>query len=225
MDNNRTYVPGMDSGATSGFNPYSSVTPGSGTVVPGMQAEAPVEAQPEAKAPAGTPVVGFLYSISNGGTTEYWPIHIGSNIIGRGEGVDISLNEATVSSRHAQINVKRLRQSQKLIANIQDIGSKCGMFLNDEELDYETHSCKNGDVITIGEAYKLLLVLVDTDAVGLSIAENFRAVKVTEPQAEEPVMPKFSQGEGINPYDRNNGTVDLSGINPIGGPGGTMILE
>jgi len=237
-NNNSTFVPGMES-LGDVPNPYSTMAgqgssrqSNSGTYVPGMQQAVPeqpkVENNPVNNTPksSGAPVVGFLYSVSRGGITEYWPIHLGANVIGRGKDVDICLKEATVSGRHAQINVKQLRVSHKLIANIQDIGSKRGMFLNDEELDYESHTCKNGDVITIGDAYRLLVVLVDTDALGLEASPNFIEIE-DESVKEETKLPDFSStSPRFNPYDRNNsGTVDLSGAAPIGGPGGTMIFE
>lgn len=230
-NNNSTFVPGMERSSDIP-NPYAAF-PESGysaknngeTFVPGMQAVSSAPVQSISKA-SQAPVVGFLYSISHAGITEYWPIHLGANIIGRGDGVDINLNEATVSSRHAQINVKQMRVSHKLIANIQDIGSKRGMFLNDEELDYETHPCKNGDVITIGDAYKLLIVLIDTESVGLAIAENFVEVAEKSTQEETRMNDFTSTSPRINPYDRNTaGTVDLSGAAPIGMPGGTVILD
>lgn len=224
MNNNSTLVPEMEQSLTSGgFNPYISGQQHSGTIVPGMHSESPVAEEPQKQNNNGAPIVGFLYSVSRAGNTEFWPIHLGANVIGRGEDVDICLSEATVSTRHAQLNVKQMRTSHRLIANIQDIGSKCGMFLNDEELDYETHPCKNGDVVTIGEAYKLLIVLIDTDALGLGAASNFIPVKVEK--EESPEIPSFAQDVNINPYDRNNnGTVDFNGINSIPS-GGTMIIE
>lgn len=37
MDNNSTYVPGMNNSANSDINPYAQPNAGSGTVIPGMQ--------------------------------------------------------------------------------------------------------------------------------------------------------------------------------------------
>lgn len=236
MNNDSTFVPGME-GNNAIPNPYAShksFNAGTGTYVPGMQGTPVADTSGTvstsaqtamASTASSTPIVGFLYSISNGGCTEFWPIHLGANIIGRGNNVDIALNEATVSTRHAQINVKQMRVSHKLIANIQDIGSKRGMFLNDEELDYETHPCKNGDIVTIGDAYKLLIVLIDTDTCGLSAAQNFIPINVET--KEDTVVPKAPTPDyPFNPYDmNNNGTIDLSGAMPMGGPGGTLIME
>ena len=208
------------------FNPYANPTMGNmngqGTFVPGMteQESAPGDAMsPMGVATPATneaPVMGFLYSVSNNGKTEFWPIHLGRNIIGRGSDVDICLNEASVSERHVQISVKRMTQTHTISAMVQDIGSKNGLVLNGEELGYEGHPCKDGDVLLIGNAYKCLLILVDSEQRGLGVSENFKAL-------EDNSMPQFG---GASPYDRNygDGTTDLNGIPPTAA-GGTMILQ
>lgn len=119
------------------------------------------------------PVVGFLYSISNKGLAEYWPLHLGTNTIGKSSDNDIQLQEASISAAHAMLSIKQMKTTGKLIAYIRDIGSKNGVYLNDEELDYEGHACKHNDVITIGDAYKLLLIIIDAKECGLSVADNF----------------------------------------------------
>lgn len=155
-----------------------------GTMVPGMHQSSPaampqVPAQPQNN--ATTPVVGFLYSISNGGVTEFWTLHLGTNTIGRSASCDIQLQEASISDKHASLSIKQMKSTGKVIASIRDTGSKNGMFLNDEELDYELHSCQNGDVITVGLAYKLLLVLINPSEQGLTVAENFTPVQPAAP--------------------------------------------
>ena len=174
----------------------------------------------------GDPVVGFLYSISNGGNREYWPIHVGTNIIGREDSADITLREATVSSRHAEIRVRELRTGNGLTATIQDLGSKTGILINDTDPGYDLQKCCNGDILTIGENYRLLVIFVDTAANGLDVSPNF--MPIAEQKEEETEIPSF--GKGVNPYDRNlrssqPGTVNLSGNDPIINAGGTMIME
>ncbi len=120
-----------------------------------------------------TPVVGFLYSISRQGIGEYWPIKLGRNTIGRAESCDIQLAEASVSDLHASLSVKIMKSTGRLVASIRDEGSKTGLFLNDEELDYNNYSCKNLDVIVVGANYRILIILVDAPEYGLSAAENF----------------------------------------------------
>ena len=132
----------------------------------------------------------------------------------------------SVSDHHAAINIKQMKTTNRLIASIRDIGSKNGLFLNDEELDYENHSCKANDIIVIGRCYKLLLLLVDAEQCGLSIAEDF--VPTNESVSDDrDEMNGFTQGH-FNPYDsmgRNvdTGTVDLSG-SQFDEPGKTKFL-
>ena len=226
-NSNKTFVTGMEHQSTNSFNPYSRTNiSGKGTFVPGMERLDETQATPITNAPtvSTTPVVGFLYTISRGGVTEYWPIHVGANIIGRSSDCDIMLEEASVSERHAQINVRQMKVSKKLIANIQDIGSKNGMFLNEEELDYETHTCQNGDIVTIGNAYKMLLILIDSEAYGLKPSDNFLATESEEVPTSD--LPNFG-GDIYNMNGRdNNATVDLSGTGGgFAASGGTMIIE
>lgn len=126
-----------------------------------------------------TPVVGFLYSISRQGIGEYWPIKLGRNTIGRSASCDIQLAEASVSDLHASISVKIMKSTGRLVASIRDEGSKTGLFLNDDELDYNNYSCKNLDVIVVGANYRILIILVDAPEYGLIAAENFVAADVT----------------------------------------------
>jgi pSer/pThr/pTyr-binding forkhead associated (FHA) protein len=197
----------------------NDVTPGS----------VPSQASPQAK--PNTPVVGFLYSISRKGIGEYWPLHLGTNTIGRSEDNDICLKEMSVSSKHATLSIKQMKSTHKLIASIRDTGSKTGMFLNDEELDYENHTCKANDIITVGSSYKLLLILIDAEEYGLSVAEGF----VEDKQSTEDdfgFQPQGGFGDAtqskFRPYSADNrnvdtGTVDLSGAG-FEEPGGTEMM-
>lgn len=192
----------------------------------------------------GTPVVGFLYSVSKNGFPEYWPLYVGRNRVGKGHDVDICLREASVSDHHADIQIKKMRQQGgKLIATIVDAGSKNGIILNDEELDYDRHSLKNGDVLTIGLHYKMVFLLVDPIEFGLQPVEGFVALdNVRQETPSAPAVPPipsdatFSPGAPnhstsdpySNPYEnyRNQDeTVNISGQNYSGlNAGGTRIL-
>ena len=126
--------------------------------------------------------------------------------------LDIRLLERSVSERHASISIKQMSSTHRLIASIRDIGSKNGIYLNEEELDYENHSCKANDIITIGKCYKLILLLVDAEQLGLSVAEDFVAV---EDDSFQPHVSRNYSAMG-NPYSASErkvetGTVDLSG--------------
>lgn len=237
MNQDETFV--KNKGQRGGSNPYSrSGNSGfggqvNGTYVPGMQENAPGVNNELSNPMNNTPVVGFLYSISRKGIGEYWPLHLGTNTIGRAADCDIVLHERSVSEHHATLSIKQMKSTGKLIASIRDIGSKNGMYLNDEELDYENHACKLHDKITIGTCYKLLLILIDAEDYGLSVAENFMA----DEEAENDFMGdnRFGQFAGgdatqsrYNLYDADNrnvdtGTVDLNGQQPTK-PGGTKYM-
>jgi hypothetical protein len=235
MDNNSTFVPGIHNASepVENFNPYAQPGATGGTFVPGMQANrsAASEEPPKNSMPVNSgdrPVVGFLYSISNGGNREFWPIYVGSNVIGRDSKVDIQLNEATVSGRHAEIRVRELRTSTGLTATIQDLGSKTGILVNNEDPGYDLVKCSNGDSIIIGRNYQMLVILIDTAAVGLSPAKEFIPISVPKQEDAAAEIPSIPQGK--NPYDRNSrniqsGTVDLSGAKSFESLGGTMIME
>ena len=233
MSQEKTSVPGMENSyyANKKSNMYSRTTTpdmGSrGTMVPGMEEVAPNVGRHESSAKGGAPVVGFLYSISRQGIGEYWPLHIGSNKIGRSGNCDICLKEGTVSDIHAELNIKQMKTTHKILASIKDIGSKNGIFVNEEELDYSAHECFNNDLITIGLNYRLLLILIDTQALGLTVSENFIPIEEEE-DVDFPFASPKGTGGSFNPYDHNNrpmnnGTVAMDGVQGTE-PGGTKFM-
>lgn len=144
------------------------------------------------------PLAGFLYSISRTGFGEYWPLYIGPNRIGRSFECDIILPEATVSAMHAEIVIRRLKNPDRLEASISDARSSHGTLVNGESVPQtKPVTCKNGDIITIGESYRLYMIIVDAKALGLSVADNFIDAfthsRMIDDQGEEniPVPPRF----------------------------------
>lgn len=232
MSQEKTAVPGL--GDVFSANPKSKLYSRSstqvnyannsiGTIVPSMERVAPGLKIKDSKDGNSSPVVGFLYSISRQGIGEYWPVHLGTNKIGRSEDCSIRLRENTVSDLHAELYVKQMKTTHKILASLRDVGSKNGIFVNDEELDYGTHECFNNDLITIGLNYRLLLILIDAEALGLSVSENFIAVQ----EEEEPEIPFQPQSTSFNPYDHNRrpitGTVAMDGSQDTE-PGGTRFM-
>lgn len=214
MSSNNTRVPGADQ---AGFHDFysraQSQSAHKGTVVPGMHGVAPKIGDSTSVQPK-VPVVGFLYSISRQGFGEFWPLHVGSNKIGRSSDCDICLKEATVSDHHASLNIKQLKSTKKLLASIRDEGSKNGIYVNDEELDYDAHNVMNHDILTIGDNYKLLVIIIDAEELGLTISENF------QPTEENPALENIGfQGDGNATIDHlynsanrvDNGTVAMDG--------------
>lgn len=219
MPSNTTNYPGMNPQGQQGMYQRTGGAPAGGTVVPGMQKQAPgVEAPVEVQRQA--PVVGFLYSISRNGVGEYWPVCVGTNTIGRDPECDICLEEGTVSSHHALLNVKKLKTKDCIVAQIRDEGSKNGLLVNNEELDFGIHECHNNDVIRIGNNYQLLLLLINPSDHGLKVAEEFEAL-------DDMPTPPMGNPFGTSPYDPEsrpvNGTQAMDGGNDFSS-GGTRFL-
>lgn len=242
MSQNKTVIqgfepaesPGYNGGAGGGF--YSRGGAGSarpyarGTVVPGMTDEprggaprnpnATVAAQPQQgvqhHVQTGKPVAGFLYSVSRTAAGEYWPLQIGQNTIGKSPDCDIVLPEGTVSSEHAVLVVRKMKNPEKVIASISDARSTNGTMLNGVSLGFSAEECKNGDVITIGDNYELYLILVDAASLGLKVSENFIAVE----QEEDPfgsAAPKDMPGGYTRPEGQFNPPPFGGGYTPGGG--------
>lgn len=164
--------------------------------------------EPTYNQPAQKPIVGFLYSISRSGSGEYWPVHIGSNTIGRSGECDICLSEGTVSDKHATLVVRMMKNPEKVIASICDSSSTIGTMINGESLGFEQRECFNGDILTVGAHYDLLFILIDAKQIGLKVCGDFIAVQASKSQ-------NFNFGGG---YGGQNPTVDLPGNNPYAPP-------
>lgn len=215
MSSNKTIIPGMENPYTpmpdepqfvAGQAPKMQAVPNGGTCVPNGCPEpmgGAVFTQPNQK-----PVVGFLYSISRSGSGEYWPVHIGSNTIGRSAECDICLQEGTVSDRHATLVVRAMKNPEKVIASICDSSSTIGSMINGESLGFEQRECFNGDILTIGAHYDLLFILVDAKQTGLKVCESFIPMQSARQQ-------RFQPGHGAG---GSNPTVDLPGNNPYAPP-------
>ena len=258
MSQNKTVIKGLepadaptvDSGASGNFYTRATRPNAKGTVVPGMEgavtnaASIPSPQAQQGKPASGKPVVGFVYSISRTAIGEYWPIHIGQNTIGQNPASDIVLSEGTVSSDHAVLVVRKMKNPEKVIASISDARSTNGTMLNGESLGFSAVECKNGDIITIGDNYELYLVLIDTPSLGLKVCADFIPVQggadnggimdqipgapytnQTIPDAgvggyAGPMPPPFNPGGGM-PL---GGTVGIDGSGPAS-KGGTVGID
>ena len=223
MSQNKTVIQGLEPSdsptrsAQGGFgsNFYTrSERPARGTVISGMTpnvnnpASGTGESQPSAHQPvansvlSGKPVVGFLYSVSRTAAGEYWPLHIGQNTIGQSAKCDIILPEGTVSAEHAVLVVRKMKKPEKVIASISDARSTNGTMLNGESLGFSAEECKNGDILTFGDNYELLLILLDAATLGLHVNENFIPVAVDEEEDEfEDVSAPFFERDKTRPGD------------------------
>lgn len=200
MSQNKTVVPGMESseGTYARESDFyarntNNRTYGKGTVVPGMEAgEKQSFNTPKdysAREMSNKPVAGFLYSISRRGIGEYWPIYLGQNTIGSSRNCDICLREATISHEHAVLVVRKMKNPEKTIASISDAHSTNGTMVNGVSLDFSAMECFSGDIITVGENYELVLLLIDVKALGLKVSENFMPLYSEESSVIEEEMP------------------------------------
>lgn len=270
MSQKRTVVPGMESNGQP-YSPGATATPGGGqgfyqprgqrpakgTYVQGMDGPAEPagaaaygsgtqsftphqQTAPRANA-GGKPVLGFLYSISRTPQGEFWPLYQGSNTIGKSADCDVQLPEGTVSGEHAVLVVRKQKHPERVIASISDSRSTNGTMLNGDSLGFSPVDCQNGDLITVGDNYTLYLILVDSAAIGLSVAEGFIPVAVQQPAEDtmfdggfdpnatrdgfgpDPFIGGQTTG-GPQPYTPVGGTVGLDGTSGFNGHGGTVGL-
>lgn len=226
-----THVGGASMGSNSSFYSRGNRQAARGTVVPGMMdaqadtvnnnAEQVAAPKPRRAVQPGKPVVGFLYSISRTPMGEYWPLQMGRNTIGQSEDCDILLAEGTVSSNHAVIVTRQVKSG--IIAAITDAQSTNGTMINGDPIGFTPEECHDGDIITIGNNYELVLVLIDAAKCGLSVSKDFIPVEVESSTEELDDVPSFKPGStrpgGFDPYNDgptawgNNG----GGFSPVGG--------
>jgi pSer/pThr/pTyr-binding forkhead associated (FHA) protein len=111
-------------------------------------------------APPGPKVlVGFLVTFQNDPTGSFWPIHSGRTVIGRaaGEGIDVALQDASASSRHASIHADPATGQ----AFIEDDGSRNGTYLNDGRLPpNERRQLRDNDRLRLGSTTFVIKLLV-----------------------------------------------------------------
>lgn len=181
----------------------------------------------------GKPIVGFLYSISRTPIGEYWPLQIGRNTIGQSESSDIRLFESTVSADHAVIVIRQMKNTGGVIAAITDTQSSNGTMINGETIGFSPVECHNGDIITVGNNYEFVFILIDPAQLGLSVSKDFIQVDAEDEDDDYPGnLPPFGNndsthpGGGFNPYDGptqwepgtrgytpNDGTIGMDGSN------------
>jgi pSer/pThr/pTyr-binding forkhead associated (FHA) protein len=212
MSQNKTVFPGLGPEGDSynqsqnAGNYSRSANRSNGTVYPGMENYTnPVSNEPQqqsgrTQSVGHKPIVGFLYSISRTGVGEYWPVYVGQNIIGSAPDCDIILNEATVSQHHAVLHINKMKKPEKIEATIADSQSTNGTMVNGNSVSVaRPPECVNGDVITIGENYELLFILIDVKALGLTQSENFIAI-----EREEEDEPQYQTTSQVNDHRTRN---------------------
>lgn len=101
-----------------------------------------------------------------------------------------------------------MKNLEKVIASVCDSSSTIGTMINGESLGFEQRECFNGDILTIGAHYDLLLVLIDAKQIGLKVCADF-------------IHLQQSKSQGFNfesPRSGANLTIDLPCNNPYAPP-------
>jgi hypothetical protein len=93
---------------------------------------------------------GFLVAYGTNAAGDFWPLTGGRLTVGRfgtGDGLDIPLQDPTISSRHATMVI----DAATGMVNVEDTGSTNGTFVNDEHIGYGgRRELRDGDRIRFG---------------------------------------------------------------------------
>jgi hypothetical protein len=139
---------------------FGAPPPQAGYAPPGAPAAPAFGAPPPAPAPAyGAPAAepggakvlrGFLIAYGTNPSGDFWPLVGGRMAVGRlsqVDGIDITLQDPTISSRHAALNIDAGSGS---IA-VEDTGSTNGTFVNDEHIGFNgRRELRDGDKVRFG---------------------------------------------------------------------------
>jgi pSer/pThr/pTyr-binding forkhead associated (FHA) protein len=95
-------------------------------------------------------LTGFLLSFDANPAGDFWPLNGGRYTLGRansGDTVDVPLADATISSRHAVLDVNAISG----VIAIEDTGSTNGTFVNDEHVGFNgKRELRDGDRLRLG---------------------------------------------------------------------------
>jgi pSer/pThr/pTyr-binding forkhead associated (FHA) protein len=149
--------------------PMVAGTPGFGPPPPVVAPPAALAHDPGAlTGPARAPVapstgngilVGFLVTFQNEPNGIFWSIRSGKTQLGRAgsDRVDIGINDASSSSKHASINADPATGQ----AYVQDDGSRNGTFLNEQKLNpNEQRQLHDNDRLRLGSTTLVVKLLV-----------------------------------------------------------------
>jgi pSer/pThr/pTyr-binding forkhead associated (FHA) protein len=93
---------------------------------------------------------GFLVAYGRNPNGDFWPLTGGRHTIGRlgsSDGIEIPIQDPTVSSRHATLNVDAATGS----IVVEDAGSTNGTFVNDEPIGRGGwRELRDGDRLRVG---------------------------------------------------------------------------
>ena len=93
---------------------------------------------------------GFLVAYGSNASGDFWPLTGGRLLVGRlgaADGIDVSLQDPTISSRHAALVVDAASAS----ITVEDTGSTNGTFVNDEHIGFNgRRELRDGDRVRFG---------------------------------------------------------------------------
>jgi len=93
---------------------------------------------------------GFIIAYGTNPSGDFWPLVGGRMAVGRlaqADGIDITLQDPTISSRHAALNVDAASGS----VAVEDTGSTNGTFVNDEHIGFNgRRELRDGDKVRFG---------------------------------------------------------------------------
>lgn len=102
---------------------------------------------------------GFLVAYGTNAAGDFWPLTGGRHIVGRlgsGDGVDVALQDPTISSRHGAIVV----DANACTIVVEDTGSTNGTFVNDEHIGFNgRRELRDGDRVRFG-GYTTIVKLI-----------------------------------------------------------------
>lgn len=207
-DKTQMLTPKTQVGKNAGQEPAPAPAPAAGNI----DAGGPTVLQDTPKAAPQTPknviqlqdrpIVGMLFTISNGGKAEIFPLYMGRNEVGRTAEADVCLNEESISQKQAIILVRRYDKN-KIHFTIVDNGSSNGTFINGELVEeLETHLLEDGSILDFGSGYKMKFFKLLGEELGLKPNPCFKAAKFIQPvqqdNGEERTRLYFG-GAGSNP--------------------------
>lgn len=200
-DTNRTYVPNL----------YRQVAAEMEAEYAGEKASSELEHVVRLQ---NRPLIGVLYSISAGVEGELFPIYVGRNTIGSDLSCDICLRESSVSSLHGMLLARKQTNAEGeeyINVMLSDSNSSYGTSVNGERLDFERVTCADGDIISVGQNYVLILSLFNA-LNKLSVASGFDRMpepKKEETKPQETIKPPLTEriiGGQMPPMPDNNPT-------------------
>jgi hypothetical protein len=148
---------GMGPGPDPGFGP-PPVHHGFGGPVPGAPGYLPADTAREPAPPNA--LRGFLIAFGTNPSGDFWPLTGGRLVVGRlgaaADRIDISLQDPTISSRHAAMVV----DAASGLVTLEDTGSTNGTFVNDEHIGFSgKRDLRDGDRVRFG-AYTTIVKLL-----------------------------------------------------------------